>query len=165
MAPVRRGVRQPHKFSAFRPLEGRGADAWDHVAVVGLCGTVCSDYEVIQAHHGRAHHVHASHAETWSARDAEPHPVHADDRRCDLRVGLAPQVGRLGNLRYITAGHEEGTPQQKLDRWACCLGNNALINLMAWKVKSWHTNKCAGMALPDSAFGIIDCTRVSGATC
>ena len=26
------------------------------------------------------------------------------------------QVGRLGNLRYITAGHEEGTPQQKLDR-------------------------------------------------
>ncbi|KAK9845839.1 hypothetical protein WJX81_003900 [Elliptochloris bilobata] len=29
------------------------------------------------------------------------------------------EVGRLGNLRYITAGHEEGTPQQKLDR---CLG-------------------------------------------
>ena len=32
------------------------------------------------------------------------------------------QVGRLGNLRYITAGHEEGTPQQKLDRSVlpCC---------------------------------------------
>ncbi len=52
--------------------------------------------------------------------------MHADDRRCHLRVGLPAQVGRLGNLRYITAGHEEGTPQQKLDRWACCLGKATL---------------------------------------
>ena len=27
-----------------------------------------------------------------------------------------PDLVWLGNLRYITAGHEEGTPQQKLDR-------------------------------------------------
>jgi len=43
--------------------------------------------------------------------------------------------------------------------------SNALINLMAWEIRSWHTNSFAGMALPDNASGIIECTRVSGATC